>query len=119
MTPGTKRNPVLRYLRGALDAPPADGARDADLLRRFAAGRLARARGLLRRRLVRRGLAPSLAAVGAALTPDRLPAVPPRLVLATARAARAVARGELLLEPLLSPATLRLTEGVLATMTAV
>ena len=81
-------------------------------------GRLSRARGLLRDRLVRRGLAPSTGAVLAVLVKDGRAAVPPALLESTASAASAVAAGPLAVAGAASARALDLTQGVLTTMTS-
>jgi RNA polymerase sigma factor (sigma-70 family) len=74
--------------------------------------RLARARGLLRRRLVRRGLTPAVAGA-AALLPEAAPAAAPALITNTTQAALAFAAG-----PAGSAGPAALAEGVLRAMTA-
>ncbi len=80
-------------------------------------GRLSRARGLLRDRLARRGLAPSAGAVLALLANEGRAAVPPALIESTASAASAVAAGPLAVAGAASARVLDLTQGVLTTMT--
>ena len=57
-------------------------------------GRLARARDLLRRRMTRRGVTLSSAALAAALSSNPVTALPPPLIVSTVRAAVGMAAGE-------------------------
>jgi RNA polymerase sigma factor (sigma-70 family) len=80
-------------------------------------GRLTRARALLARRLTRRGLALSGAALAAALAPAAAPAAVPQALLASSlRAAAALAAGSSTLSAAASPKVAILTEGVLRMM---
>ncbi len=79
-------------------------------------GRLARARDLLRRRLVRRGLALTTAALAAALAEDAAAAVPPALLGLTLRAALAFAAGGAVPGGATSAGAVTLAEGGLKTM---
>jgi RNA polymerase sigma factor (sigma-70 family) len=80
-------------------------------------GRLARARDLLRRRLTRRGLAPSAGVLSAALSAGSLPAgVPPALSALTIKAAMYLAAGEATVGGLVSAQAAALAKGVLHTM---
>ena len=76
-------------------------------------GRLERGRDLLRRRLSQRGVALSAVLAGAALSEGA--ALPPRMVIASAKAAAIVAAGQSLTE-LVGPRALTLTREVLQTM---
>ncbi len=76
-------------------------------------GRLARARDLLRDRLVRRGLTTASAALLAELPRDASAAVPPILLDATVRGATALTAGQI---GAVSGSVMTLMEGVLATM---
>jgi hypothetical protein len=102
---------VLCYLQGLTQARAAEqlGCPPATV-----ATRLARARAQLRTRLVRRGIAPSVAASAAALAPETSAFAPPALVRATAAAARAVADGTVV--SAVPASILTLTEGVGITM---
>ncbi len=78
--------------------------------------RLARAKGLLRHRLTRRGLAPSIVAIEAALSREaRALILPPSLAGSTIQAATRVAAGASLAEAV-SASVVTLTQGVLHTM---
>jgi RNA polymerase sigma factor (sigma-70 family) len=79
-------------------------------------GRLMRARALLARRLARHGLAPSGAALAAALAPERAAALPPALLASSLKAASALAAGASVLSATASPEVAALTEGVLKMM---
>jgi RNA polymerase sigma factor (sigma-70 family) len=80
-------------------------------------GRLTRARALLARRLARRGLAVSGAALAVALAPAPASAAVPQALLASSlRAASALAAGSSLLSAAASPKVATLTEGVLRMM---
>jgi RNA polymerase sigma factor (sigma-70 family) len=80
------------------------------------AGRLARGRALLAKRLARHGLAPAAGALGAALSQKAAPAcVPPALLASTVRAASLLAVGQAV--PGVIPAQVAgLTEGVVRSM---
>ena len=82
-------------------------------------GRLSRARDLLRNRLVRRGLAPTTAALALTLRREATAGVAPALIESTVRAAMTLAAGGggALAAGTSSAAALRLAEGVLTTMT--
>ncbi|HWE40535.1 MAG TPA: sigma-70 family RNA polymerase sigma factor [Isosphaeraceae bacterium] len=81
-------------------------------------GRLARARDLLRRRLSRRGLAPSAGAIGAILVPRGASAsVPGPLLENTVAAAARVAAGRSVAAGMVSATAAALSEGALRTMT--
>jgi len=85
------------------------------------AGRLARARGLLRTRLARRGFAPgAVAAATEFLAPKAQAAVPPGLLLATVKSAACSSVGNILTGPpeLVSRQAVALSEGVLHAMTS-
>lgn len=81
-------------------------------------GRLSRARELLRGRLVRRGLAPSVAAIVLSLNHDARASVPPALFEQTVRAAMGLAAGAgaATLAGSVSASVLGLADGVIATM---
>jgi uncharacterized protein (TIGR03067 family) len=80
-------------------------------------GRLARAREMLRKRLLRRGLALSTAAFSAALSPEALAApLPPALIDSTFQAALGFAAGDAAAAGLASTQAVALTKGVLHTM---
>jgi RNA polymerase sigma factor (sigma-70 family) len=79
-------------------------------------GRLARARDLLRRRLIRRGVAPAVAGLALLAVAPAAEAVPTVLVVATTRAAVAFGVGQSLAALALSTPVVRLTEGVLHAM---
>ena len=81
-------------------------------------GRLSRARDLLRGRLARRGLAPTVAAVTLALQHDARASVPPLLLEKTIRAAMGVAAGAgaSVLAGSVSAPALGLADGVISTM---
>ncbi len=82
---------VLCYLEGQTQE---QAARMLGWTKGTVSGRLARAKDILRHRLTRRGLAPSVGLITAALTPEAAPAaVPPALVLPTVRAASAAILG--------------------------
>ncbi len=84
------------------------------------AGRLARARGLLRSRLTRRGLAVAAATAATDLfAPDAQTAVPPALVQTTVRASASAVAGKISADNLglFSKQAIALSEGVLHAMT--
>ena len=80
-------------------------------------GRLARARDLLRSRLVRRGVTLGTTSVAAVLASEaRAAAVPPALLASTVRAASALAAGEAIAAGLVSATAFTAAEGVTRTM---
>src|SRR4029077_13978692 len=79
-------------------------------------GRLARARDLLRRRLTRRGLAPSVGVLVLGLAEKTSAAVPAPLTGSTLQAAKALAAGNLPAVAAVSPSAAALMEGVLQAM---
>jgi RNA polymerase sigma factor (sigma-70 family) len=108
---------VLCYLEGRTQR---EAARQLGLSPGEVRGRLDRARGRLRQRLARRGLALSGAAVVAALVAATASAaVPPALAENTARAAALFAVGGAVgLAAVVTPRALHLTRGALQTMLA-
>jgi RNA polymerase sigma factor (sigma-70 family) len=101
---------VLCFLEGRSHA---DAARRLRWPRGTVAGRIARAREVLRRRLARRGVVLTAAGFATALTPAASPAVPPALVSATVRASLAFVSGD---AAAVSAPVLRLAEGVFRAM---
>jgi RNA polymerase sigma factor (sigma-70 family) len=79
-------------------------------------GRLARARDLLRTRLVRRGVTLTSTGLTAALAEDAAAWVPPALLKATLRAAIPFAAGQTLLAGIISAEVVTLAKGALQTM---
>jgi RNA polymerase sigma factor (sigma-70 family) len=125
---------VARVLQDELDRLPEryrvpvllcffEGLTHADAARRLGwpvgtvAGRIARAKELLYRRLTRRGVAAPAAGVAALLAAGPAAAVPPSFVGTTARAAAAFAGGAGVV-PGVSATVLELANGVMRTMTA-
>jgi len=80
------------------------------------AGRLARAKERLRRRLLQRGITLSTGMLGAVLSRDALAALPGPLLAATLRGVMIVAAGSIKNREQLSPFVVALTEGVLKAM---
>jgi RNA polymerase sigma factor (sigma-70 family) len=80
-------------------------------------GRLARARDMLRKRLTRRGLVLSTAALGASLSQEVLAAsLPPGLAVSTVKTAMYFAAGNVAAAGIVSAQAVSLTKGVLHTM---
>lgn len=79
-------------------------------------GRLSRARDLLRSRLSRRGLAPSVGVLTAALSRDASAAIPVPLIDSTVRAASGLAAAQGVAAGLISAQVIALMEGVCHTM---
>jgi RNA polymerase sigma factor (sigma-70 family) len=90
--PAKYREPlVLCYLQGQTHE---GAARELGWPVGTVRGRMARARDLLRLRLVRRGLAPSAALLSATISSEARAAVPPVLIDSTVRAASRIAAGQ-------------------------
>jgi RNA polymerase sigma factor (sigma-70 family) len=112
--PEKYRLPVLLcYLQGAT---LADAAQQLGWPAGTVAGRLARARELLRTRLTRRGIAPTAALAEAVLSRQAPAAVPASLVDATVRGAVALVTGGEKAGARLSPQVVALMKGVLNAM---
>src|SRR5262249_4370232 len=80
------------------------------------AGRLARARALLAKRLARHGLTLSVGALALALSAKAAAGVPAPLVGSTVKAATLLAAGQAAAAGLISPQVAALTEGVMKAM---
>lgn len=104
---------VLCYIQGLTHE---EAARQLGCPKGTVAGRLARARDLLRKRLLRRGVALSIALSAVAVAPASACAnLPGALVQSTFRAALKIAAGQTLVG-LVSPQVIALTEGVIHAM---
>jgi len=80
------------------------------------AGRLARAKEMLRKRLIKRGITVSAPLLAGAFAQDAPAGVPAALITATCRTVAIFARGEIGVAGDLSPSVSLLTEGVLKSM---
>jgi RNA polymerase sigma factor (sigma-70 family) len=106
-----RRPVVLCYVEGHTNE---EAARQLSWPLGTVKGRLTRARELLRRRLTRRGVQLSSAALAAALSQTPVQALPPPLIVSTVKVAQALATGKAAALGGLSPAVLALVQGFLS-----